>query len=1022
MTVLPVVTRELSVQARKRSTYWIRAAASALAGFLTLWLLVITTASVPMLSQGKSLFWILSVLAFGYCLLIGVLVTADSLSVEKREGTLGLLFLTDLKGFDVIFGKLLSSSVHAVCGLLAVLPMMSLALLFGGVSGRELGFTTLVLANTLFFSLAVGMFVSTISRNERKAVFAGLFVVLLITGGPYEVAFYNYMTGTTSTLDENTLSPSPAYAFSLAKSPTTGPLVSAALLQSLAQTHALAWALLGLSCVLVTHVWKDRPKGKQSERWSERWRQLLLGNETKRAAFRHRLLARNPCFWLSSRERFKPATAWFLVITLTAIGVWIYQHYRIAFYECALLLVFTLQILLKVWFAGETCRRWIDDRRQGALELLLCAPLSVEEIVRGQWLALRRQFGGAIAAALGLTVLAWVGIGATTMQGAKPGPGATSLLISLPVLVADILALRWVGMWLGLTARGFNRAIFGTLARVLGLRWIAYLAWAGGAFVWWWISSGAPPNFTCWHWLPLALGFDCVLGWSARRRFLRHFRTIAANPTDWKTSLAEIDVTSDPTKDRTPTPATIIAPPRRHWRWFRRRKWALATTAALLLIIAGFRVGLIWKVDRQLKAVQRAGLPVTLEELERRRPPFTNAVNAAEILEQASPNLTFLHQLPPTVQQNLPGWMNQSTAPARPLPQATEQAIRAALAPNQAALAIIHQAPSLKAGRYVMDRDSGFRRLSDQFQVLSTIVPLLQFEVLVGGKNGDAAGALDSLRRLLELNRSLDAESSPMFQHLRSSSYQRTFTALQWFLSNWPPAEADLELLQQELGSSGLGGNLKQALIAMRCASVEWARSVRMTHQIIGPGGPNAFDVFRERVRQQIRFWSGANDLDCIAYLDAMNEFIRAADAPWPECFRQSQKLVAANPGPDQPGFPSHSSLFSSKHVFESLIVPQANFQAQQRAALAGLAIERFRLQHAGRSPETLDKLVPEFLAEVPRDPFDSQPLRYKRLSNGYRVYSVGRNGVDDHGVPPQNPSIGWPAQNDGDIVFAVER
>ena len=28
--------------------------------------------------------------------------TADSLSAEKREGTLGLLFLTDLRGYDVV--------------------------------------------------------------------------------------------------------------------------------------------------------------------------------------------------------------------------------------------------------------------------------------------------------------------------------------------------------------------------------------------------------------------------------------------------------------------------------------------------------------------------------------------------------------------------------------------------------------------------------------------------------------------------------------------------------------------------------------------------------------------------------------------------------------------------------------------------------------------------------------------------------------------------------------------------------
>ena len=55
------------------------------------------------------LFWGLTGSAVFYCLLSGVWFTADCLSEEKREGTLGLLFLTDLKGYDVVFGKLVAT-------------------------------------------------------------------------------------------------------------------------------------------------------------------------------------------------------------------------------------------------------------------------------------------------------------------------------------------------------------------------------------------------------------------------------------------------------------------------------------------------------------------------------------------------------------------------------------------------------------------------------------------------------------------------------------------------------------------------------------------------------------------------------------------------------------------------------------------------------------------------------------------------------------------------------------------------
>ena len=77
-------------------------------------------------------------LAFLGCLFSGVFLTADSLSGEKREGTLGLLFLTDLKGYDVVFGKLIATSLNGFYALLAIFPVLALPLVMGGVTFWEL--------------------------------------------------------------------------------------------------------------------------------------------------------------------------------------------------------------------------------------------------------------------------------------------------------------------------------------------------------------------------------------------------------------------------------------------------------------------------------------------------------------------------------------------------------------------------------------------------------------------------------------------------------------------------------------------------------------------------------------------------------------------------------------------------------------------------------------------------------------------------------------------------------------------
>lgn len=61
------------------------------------------------------------------------------------------------------------------------------------------------------------------------------------------------------------------------------------------------------------------------------------------------------------------------------------------------------------------------------------------------------------------------------------------------------------------------------------------------------------------------------------------------------------------------------------------------------------------------------------------------------------------------------------------------------------------------------------------------------------------------------------------------------------------------------------------------------------------------------------------------------------------------------------------------------------------------LAVIRYQRQH-GKLPESLNELVPEFLPEIPLDPIDHRPLRYQRRDDGFIVYSVGTNQIDNGG------------------------
>ncbi|MGD1085846.1 MAG: ABC transporter permease, partial [Verrucomicrobiota bacterium] len=105
MTFLPIVGRELRVAARGRSTYYIRMATASIAvliGGMFLLFDLVTSSLGGGFSTTDVMFYTLSWYLFLVCLLAGVFLAADSLSVERREGTLGFLFLTDLKGYDIV--------------------------------------------------------------------------------------------------------------------------------------------------------------------------------------------------------------------------------------------------------------------------------------------------------------------------------------------------------------------------------------------------------------------------------------------------------------------------------------------------------------------------------------------------------------------------------------------------------------------------------------------------------------------------------------------------------------------------------------------------------------------------------------------------------------------------------------------------------------------------------------------------------------------------------------------------------
>ena len=93
-----------------------------------------------------------------------------------------------------------------------------------------------------------------------------------------------------------------------------------------------------------------------------------------------------------------------------------------------------------------------------------------------------------------------------------------------------------------------------------------------------------------------------------------------------------------------------------------------------------------------------------------------------------------------------------------------------------------------------------------------------------------------------------------------------------------------------------------------------------------------------------------------------------------------------------------------------SSIKRSAEMDASSALAVTACALERYFLQHE-TYPDSLEPLVPQLLQEVPRDPMDKQPMRYKKTADSrYQLHSVGWDGDDDGG---EDGDITWDYQSE---------
>jgi ABC-type transport system involved in multi-copper enzyme maturation permease subunit len=186
---LPLLAKELTEQSARLRTYVIRSVyALLLFGFslLLFWGSTYSRSANPLdvLGQGRELFLQLMVLQMAGILLFAPALTCGSITQEKEKNTFGLLLLTRLGPWTILFEKYLGRVFVMGTFLLISLPLFGFCYSLGGLDQRDVWAGFYSLAVTVLQISALGLFCSSFFRTTVAALIATYLLGIALLFGP----------------------------------------------------------------------------------------------------------------------------------------------------------------------------------------------------------------------------------------------------------------------------------------------------------------------------------------------------------------------------------------------------------------------------------------------------------------------------------------------------------------------------------------------------------------------------------------------------------------------------------------------------------------------------------------------------------------------------------------------------------------------------------------------------------------------------------------------------------------------
>ncbi|TKJ33953.1 MAG: hypothetical protein CEE38_19100 [Planctomycetes bacterium B3_Pla] len=445
----------------------------------------------------------------------------------------------------------------------------------------------------------------------------------------------------------------------------------------------------------------------------------------------------------------------------------------------------------------------------------------------------------------------------------------------------------------------------------------------------------------------------------------------------------------------------------------RKIKFSHVLIALLLAGVAAFayfRLSTKFKLRAGIDAIRAAGYPVTCAELDQWYNIPPDAENAAYIIEDA---FSFYKKWDREKSKSLP-LVGKAKLPPRTesLPAEMKALIVEFIADNNEAIELLHAGAAVEHCRYPIDLSAGFATLVPNLSEMRGCVRLLELEAVLHAENGDGRSATRSAISGFGIARSLAKEPVMISQLVRAGCQAIAILTVEQVVNRTELTDEQLVELIEHVRNSERSSDIFRAFVGERCTGISVFRAPgSVGSNILGGGVPlkPALALYRA---------AGMADADAVIYLDLMDGYLKAARLP----LHQRREAVKAVEAKLQATSKAHILLHMIMPALSRVTTIEMRAIAHLRTAQVALAIQRYRLA-AGALPDKLADLVPAYIKTVPKDPFDGNELRYRKLdTGGFVVYSVGEDLSDDDGKekPPRRPR-GQKLPN-WDVTFIVER